>query len=75
MQKRLEGQNLTMDDIKKKPKNDHERFVTIDPEKEDPNVTAPESLKIISSRKLWKIRHRKPLKKRNHRAEKKGVFN
>ena len=66
---------MTLDDIKKKPKNDHERFVTIDETKENPNITAAENLKIISSRKLWKIRHKKPLKKRNHKAEKKGVFN
>ena len=64
-----------MDDVKKKPKNDHERYVTIDQNKEDPTITAAENLKIISSRKLWKIRHRKPLKKRNYKAEKKGIFN
>ena len=61
-----------MDDVHKKRK-DNSRYVYINPNKEDPLIMGPDELKPTSSRKLWKIRHRKPLKKKNKRLEKKGI--
>jgi hypothetical protein len=37
-------------------------------------MTNPDSLKPISNRKLWKMKHKMSLKKRNKRLEKKGIF-
>jgi len=41
----------------------------------DPTITNPDKLKKISGRAMWKIRHKKPLKRRNRRLERKGVHN
>ena len=42
--------------------------------RENPEETAPERLKIISGRKMWKLKHGFKLKKINKRLEKKGIF-
>jgi hypothetical protein len=42
--------------------------------KEDPDVTNHDKLIPLSNRKMWKIKHKKPLHKKNKRLEKKGVF-
>jgi ATP-dependent RNA helicase DDX56/DBP9 len=46
----------------------------VNEEKEDPDFVDSSRLKILSSRKLWKINHGIKLKKRNKRQEKRGVF-
>ncbi len=43
--------------------------------KEDPLMTNPDKLAPMSNRKMWKIKHKKPLHSKNKRLEKKGIFN
>ena len=77
LKKRLASNNLTMDDVKatKKKKMDSDKYVVINTQKEDPNITDPSRLVALSNRKLWKIKHKKPLKKFNRRLAKKGIHN
>ena len=42
--------------------------------KEDAEVTNYDKLVPLSNRKMWKIKHKKPLNNKNKRLEKKGVF-
>ncbi|KAM3138338.1 hypothetical protein pb186bvf_009614 [Paramecium bursaria] len=66
---------MPQDEIKEedaKPKGN--RYVTVDLEQENPELVDASRLKIISSRKLWKLKHGFKLKKRNKRLEKKGIF-
>lgn len=58
----------------KKLKMNNEKFIYVDEDKEDPSEIDPTKLKIISNRKLWKLRHGYKLKKSNKRLERKGVF-
>ena len=72
--KRMAGNSLSLDDVKKRRKMDGDKYLTINDELEDPTVTDPSRLIPLSNRKLWKMRHRKPLKKINKRLQKKGIF-
>ncbi len=69
------GNNMSLDDVKKKIKGENDKYMVIDPSKENPDVLDPYYLKPTSGRKLWKVRHGYKLKKRNKRLEKKGIFN
>jgi len=75
--KRLATQDLTEEEVKtsKKRKMDKEQYITINQKLEDPSVTDASRLIPLSGKKLWKIRHKKPLKKVNRRLAKKGIFN
>lgn len=73
MKKRMESNNLTMEDVKKKIKST-EGNIIIDEEKEDPIATDPNYLRPLSNRKLWKIKHKFKLQHKNKRLEKKGIF-
>jgi len=47
----------------------------VDTSKEDPSMTHAADLKPLSRRKIWKMRHRKILKKKsNSRLERKGIY-
>jgi hypothetical protein len=72
--KRVAANNLTMEDVHKRRKMDSDKFITVDERFEDPEITNPEYLKPVSGRKLWKIKHKFSLKKKNKRLEKKGIF-
>ena len=75
LKKRLEKKGLSEDEIiKKSRKLGSGKFMYINREKEDPTITDYKELKPISSRKLWALRHKKKLKKRNSRLERKGIF-
>lgn len=76
LKKRLASNNLTLNDVKssKKKKMDEDKYKMINTNKEDPTVTDASRLVALSNRKMWKIRHKKPLKKFNRRLAKKGVF-
>lgn len=63
------------DVIKKKRKFEGDKYVTVDESKENVEELDPSRLKIISGRKLWKLKHGYKLKKRNKFLEKKGIFN
>lgn len=52
-----------------------DKYVTINEENENPEITDPSRLQILSNRKLWKKKHGFKLKKINKRLEKKGIFN
>lgn len=43
-------------------------------EEEDPDITDVSRLKLVSSRKRWKLQHGFKLHKKNKRLEKKGIF-
>lgn len=73
LKKRMENNQLSLEDVKKLPKESDKKIV-IDEEKEDPALLDPNYLKPLSNRKMWKIRHKFKLKKRNQRLEKKGIF-
>lgn len=73
--KRLENNNLTLDDVKKKRKlNDNDQYMYLNMDKEDPDAVGHEKLMTLSNRKMWKIKHKKSLNRKNKRLEKKGVF-
>jgi ATP-dependent RNA helicase DDX56/DBP9 len=75
LKRRMEANNLALDDVKKKIKVDGDQYVTLDTEhEEDPTLVDATRLKITSSRKLWKLKHGYKLKKRNRKLEKKGIF-
>lgn len=74
LRKRMENNDLTLDDVKKKINIDNTKSVFINEETEDPGLTDPDRLKPLSNRKLWKIKHKFSLKKKNKRLEKKGIF-
>lgn len=74
LEKRLKNNNLTMDDVKKKIKVDTNKYINVREDLEDPTITDESRLTILSSRKLWKLKHKKKLKSRNRRLEKKGIF-
>lgn len=72
--KRMAGNKLTLDDVKKKRKMMGDKYMTIDTAHDDPTVTDASRLAPLSNKKLWKIRHRKSLRKVNKRLERKGIF-
>ena len=74
LEKRMLNNNLTMDDVKKKIKMDDNKYIRVREDMEDPTMTDESRLAILSSRKLWKLKHKKKLKHRNRRLEKKGIF-
>ena len=77
----MEANNLTLNDVKKKRILDTtktgDKYVYIDNEKEaiGGEEVDPSKLKVISSKKLWKLKHGFKLKKRNRRLERKGIYN
>ncbi len=76
LEKAVTNNNLTLDDVKKKRKMEDDKYTYINQEKEEgDDEIDPTRLKAISGRKLWKIRHKFALKKRNKRMEKRGIFN
>lgn len=72
--KRMAGNDLSMDDVKKKRKMTGDKYLKVRDDLEDPLVTDPTRLIPLSNRKLWKMKHKKPLKRINKRLEKKGIF-
>jgi len=54
---------------------DSNQYIVINKELEDPTITDASRLIPLSNKKLWKIRHKKPLKKQNKRMMKKGIYN
>lgn len=58
----------------KKKLNDNDQHMYLNTHKEDPNQTSADRLLPLSNRKLWKIKHKKPLHNKNKRLEKKGIF-
>ncbi|KRX08500.1 hypothetical protein PPERSA_12981 [Pseudocohnilembus persalinus] len=78
LKRRMEKNNLTLDDVKKKKVLDQagDKFVVVNNEKEavDGDEVDANRLKVISGRKLWKIKHGFKLHKKNKRMEKKGIY-
>lgn len=71
----MAGQGLGLEDIKtKKQKMEGDQYMVINTAREDPTITEASRLVAMSGRKMWKIRHKKPLKKFNRRLAKKGVY-
>ncbi len=46
-----------MDDVKKKRFMENDKFVYVDETKEDADEVDASKLKIVSNRKLWKLKH------------------
>jgi len=74
LKRRLEMNDLSEEAIKKKQMLSKDKFVYINPKKEEGEDQDPSNLQVVSSRKLWKLRHGHSLVKRNRRLEKKGIF-
>lgn len=72
--KRMAGNNLSLEDVKKKRKMEGDKYIYVNDEKEDPILTDATRLTPLSNRKMWKIKHKKGLKKINKRLERKGIF-
>lgn len=74
LKRRMEGQNLDISDLKKKIKQQGDQYVMVDQSKENEEDTDPSRLKVLSSKKLWKLKHGYKLQKINKRLEKNGIF-
>lgn len=74
LKKRLQKKGLDEEQIKKVFLSKKEKYMYIDMDKEIPTITAAEDLKPLGGSKLWKMRHRKKIKQKNDRLERKGIF-
>ena len=72
--KRMASNSLSMDDVKKKRKMDGDKYMVVNDALDDPTITDATRLVPLSNRKMWKIRHKKSLVKKNKRLEKKGIY-
>jgi len=72
--KRMAANNMSLDDVKKKRKMTGDKYMKVRDDLEDPLVTDSTRLIPLSNRKLWKMKHKKPLKKINKRLQRKGIF-
>jgi len=73
LKKRMENNGLGLEDVKKKLLGNEKKMV-IEDDNEKPELLDENYLKPISNRKMWKIKHKFSLKKKNKRLEKKGIF-
>ena len=74
MKRRMEMNNLGLEQVKKLKRMEGDKYVTVDEGRELNDEVDASRLKITSGKKLWKLKRGFKLKKRNFRLEKKGIF-